>query len=156
VCFGAGTLLPGVIYNASGTVQPNMALLGANFAGLGNTTRLLGPNFFSDTLNVSFSSTNAVGFDVFPGPTAGNVNVTVYDAMDGQLGTFIVAAPIAGAFFGVISDAGPIGRINISSQTATPGELIDNMSFDVAIPEPASILLTAVALALFATRRSRA
>jgi len=134
-----------------------MALLGANFAGLGNTTKLLGPNSFLDTLNVSFSSTNAVGFDVFPGPAAGNVNVTVYDATDAQLGTFMVAAPIAGAFFGVISDAGPIGRINISSQTATPGELIDNVSFDVAIPEPTSILLTAVALALlFSTRRSRA
>jgi hypothetical protein len=148
-CFAAGTLLPGAIYSASGAIQPNMVVLGANVAG--NTTKVIGPNIFPDTLNVTFSNANAVGLDVFPGPAAGNVALTVFNSSGGQLAMFAIPAAFAGTFFGVISDADLIGRINVASQALPPAELIDNLSFGIAaIPEPGSFQFCAGALAALA------
>src|SRR5262245_61065106 len=45
-CFPIGGLLPGVSYGNTGQL---MALLGAMFDGVGNTSKVLGPNFFADT-----------------------------------------------------------------------------------------------------------
>lgn len=156
-CFTAGALLPGVTYNASGTFQPNMALLGANFPGVGNTSKVLGPNSFGDTFDLTFAMANAAGFDVFAGTVAGNINITVFSTTNVQLGLFVISVPIGGTFFGVVSDSGPIGRINIASLSISPGELVDNLSFGTtAIPEPASLLLSGGALVgLILIRRRR-
>src|SRR5262249_44088074 len=115
-CFPPGTLLPGVTYNSESAL---LALLGANFDGVGNTSKVLGPNFFADTFNLTFTSANAAGFDVFAGPVAGNVAIGVFSPANAPLGSFTVFAPIGGTFFGVISDPGPIGRINVASQAST-------------------------------------
>jgi hypothetical protein len=123
-----------------------MALLGANFPGVGNTSKVLGPNLFADTLNMSFTSSNAAGYDFYPGPAAGNVVMTIFSPTNVLLGTFTVFAPLGPSFFGVISDGGPgsIGRINVASQSALPGELVDNLAFGnvgAVVPEPSSLLL---------------
>ncbi|MDQ3252747.1 MAG: PEP-CTERM sorting domain-containing protein [Acidobacteriota bacterium] len=146
-CFPGGGLLPGVTYNASGSAQQNMVVLAAGFVG--NPSRVIGPNAFADTFNLTFANANAVGFDVFSGPMAGNVAISIFDPANVLLGTFSVFAPIGGTFFGVISTTGNVGRININSLTATPGELVDNVAFGAAaiIPEPTTMLLLGTGLA---------
>jgi hypothetical protein len=144
-CFNNGALLPGVTLNSSPNVNSNMVVLGANFGGLGNTSKVVGPNFFADTLNLTFSDANAVGLDFFPGPTAGNVLFSLFSPTNVSLGTFTLSGAVGSSFFGVISDSALIGRINIASQAAIPGELVDNLAFGrtsvSAVPEPASAAL---------------
>jgi len=134
-----------VTYNSESAL---LALLGANFDGVGNTSKVLGPNFFADTFNLTFTSANAAGFDVFAGPVAGNVAIGVFSPANAPLGSFTVFAPIGGTFFGVISDSGPIGRINVASQAAIPGELIDNLTFGLTVPEPSGLVLFSAVLVI--------
>jgi hypothetical protein len=144
-CFPTGSLLPGVVYSATGTGGGSMAVIGTGFSGLSNTNNLLGPNIFGDTFNLAFTQASAVGFDVFAGQNAGNVLISVYNPMNALLGAFTVSAPMTGTFFGVTSNAGLIGSITILSQAVPPGEVITNLSFGVsnsAVPEPCSLLLS--------------
>ena len=68
-CFAVATLLPGAIYSAS--PAGGLVVLGAGFPLVGNASKVLGPNSFADTLNISFTAaTTAVGFDFFPGQAA--------------------------------------------------------------------------------------
>ncbi len=158
-CFPSGSLLPGVTYSA--VPGPTIARLGANFPGVGNASSVIGPNTFADTFNLTFVSANAAGFDLFPGLAAGNVAISVFGPANSLLGSFLVNAPIGPTFFGVISDTGfgSIGRINVASQSASPGELIDNLAFGnaVLIPEPASVLLfsSAFVIVMASYRRIR-
>jgi hypothetical protein len=68
-CFPTGSLLPGVVYSAS--PGRDLVVLGAGFPGVGNPSRVIGPNNFADTFNLRFANANAVGFDVFAGPGGG-------------------------------------------------------------------------------------
>jgi hypothetical protein len=108
-CFPAGGLLPGVVYSA--VPGGSLVVVGAGFPPLGNTSKVLGPNVFTDTFNLTFASASAIGFDVFPGLLAGNVLVSIFSPADVGLGAFTIPAPLGAAFFGVISDSDLIGRI---------------------------------------------
>jgi hypothetical protein len=156
-CFAAGALLPGAVYNASGTLQPNMVTLGANISTVGNTSKVVGPNSFADTFNLVFANANAIGLDVFAGPASGNVAFSIFDSANSPLGTFTIAVPLGGAFFGVVSTTDLIGRVNVASQAALPAELVDNVAFGrtTTVPEPGSVLLLGAGIALGWTSRFR-
>lgn len=147
-CFPVVGLLPGATYSAS--PGPSLALIGAGFALVGNASKVLGPTPFADTFNISFINATAVGFDVFPGPAAGNVQVTVFDPSNVLLGTFTFAAAFGPNFFGVTSDSDLIGRVNVASQAPNPGELVDNVAFGIpaTVPEPSSLALMVSGLAV--------
>jgi hypothetical protein len=140
-----------------------MALLGAGIAG--STSKALGPDFFADTFNLTFTeAVTAAGFDAFPGPTAGNIAISLFSPTDTLLSTFTIFGNVGPNFFGVVSTTSLIGRINIASQSSLPGELIDNFAFGTTVlapvPEPYSILLVAgglaiVQLKLLANKRNR-
>jgi hypothetical protein len=142
-CFPLGGLLPGAVYSAM--PGPSMVVLGAGFPGVGNTSKVVGPNAFSDTFNVNYSNANAVGFDVLPGaPGAAPVLISVFSPLSILLGSFNIPGPIGGTFWGVVSDTDLIGRINIQS-LPNGGELIDNHAFGIAqIPEPTVLALLGV------------
>ena len=131
-----------------------MVVLGAGFSPVVNTSKVLGPNAFADTFNLTFTGATAAGFDVFSGPIAGigNILISVFDLNSVSLGTFTVPGVIGGSFFGVLSTTDQIGRINIASLSQEPGELIDNLAFGAAVPtpvpEPSSLFLFAGGLAI--------
>jgi len=125
-----------------------MVVLGAAFDGIGNASKVLGPDIFADTFNLTFTGVTGVGFDVFPGPVAGNILISVFSPTNVALGSFTTAGVVGGSFFGVLSTTGQIGRVNIASQAAIPGELIDNLAFGTPVPEPSSLLLLAGGLAI--------
>jgi hypothetical protein len=134
-----------------------MVVLGAGFNGVGNTSKVLGPNAFADTLNLTFTGATAAEFDVFPGLAAGNILISVFDPNNVAFGTFTVSGVIGGSFFGVLSTTGQIGRINIASQSSSPGELIDNLAFGTPVPEPSSfsLLVAGGGLAILMRKRLR-
>jgi PEP-CTERM motif len=153
-CFPLGGLLPGVVY--SSTPDPVMVVIGAGFFGLGNTSKVLGPTLFASTMNITFTSANAVGFDVYPGLATGNILISVFSPAEVSLGSFTIPGVAGGSFFGVVSTTDLIGRVNIASQSASPGEVIDNLRFGTptTVPEPSSLLLLAAGSAIaFRLRR---
>ena len=129
-----------------------MAVIGAGFPGLRNANNLLGPNVSGDLFDLAFTQANAAGFDVFPGPqNSGDVLVSVYNPSNALLGTFTVATPLTGTFFGVVSTADFIGHIDLLSQAANyPNAAVTNLSFGLAptaaVPEPCSLLLSGAGL----------
>jgi len=147
-CFLAGALLPGVIY--SSTSGP-MALLGAGFIpAIGNTTKVLGPNLFNDSFDITFAAATAAGLDLFTGPVVGNVQVSIFGPTNQLLGSSLIAVPTGGIFVGFLSDASLIGHITIAGQSPASGELVDNLAFGVAaaaIPESSTLLLVGIGLA---------
>jgi hypothetical protein len=130
-----------------------MVVIGGGFPALGNTSKVLGPNVFVDTFDLTFADANAVGFDAFVGPARGNVLISMFSPTNQLLGTTTIAPPLGGTFFGVMSDAGLIGRINVAGQVPALGELIDNLAFGVTVAEtvPEVPTLTLVAIGLVAT-----
>jgi len=140
-CFPLGGLLPGVTY--SSVTDPSMVVLGSGVVG--NPSKAIGPNVFASTFDLTFTSANAIGFDVFPGPVAGPIVISLFSPTNVGLGSFTLSGVVGGSFFGVVSTSDLIGRVNIASQAAPGGELVDNLRFGtVSVPEPSSLLLLAV------------
>ena len=87
--------------------------------------------------------------------------ISVFDLADVFIGSIDVPTTFfTASFFGVIDDMNMIGRINLATNNANGGEVIDNISFGVTtlvMPEPGTLALFLVGLAvLFLTRRRRA
>jgi hypothetical protein len=149
-CFPVSALLPGAIYSAS--PGSSLVLIGAGLAAAGNASKVLGPNLFTDTFNINFTNAAiAIGFDVYPGPSAGDVQVTVFDPNENVIGAYTFAAAVGPSFFGVTFNSDLIGRVNVASQATPAGELIDNVAFGIpsaTVPEPSSLALMAGGLAV--------
>ena len=140
-------LLPGVTYSSESGI---LVLVGANFLDFGNTSHVLGPLAAGDTLDLTFESASAVGFDVFPGFVApGDVLISVFDSVNAPMGTFTILASPGGTFFGVLSDSGLIGRINVDTLAESEGGLVDDVAFGIPVAEPATIVLIGTGLASF-------
>jgi hypothetical protein len=149
---GPGGLLEGVTYSSdSGT----LVLVGPGFLTFGNTSNVLGPYSSLDTMDLTFDSASAVGFDVFPGVAAADVLISVFDLVNAPMGQFTVSALPGGTFFGVLSDSGLIGRINVDTLGDFEGGLVDDLAFGVPIPEPGTTLLIGTGLAGWLARTER-
>jgi hypothetical protein len=138
-------LLPGITYSSESGI---LVLVGRDFLNFGNTSNVLGPLAAGDTLDLTFESASAIGFDVFPGFVApGDVLISVFDSANAPMGTFSILASPGGTFFGVLSDSGLIGRINVDTVAELEGGLVDDVAFGVPVAEPATILLIGTGLA---------
>ena len=146
-------LLPGITYSSTSGI---LVLLGPDFLPFGNTSNILGPFGVADTLDLTLDSASAIAFDVFPGVAPGRFLISVFDSVNAPIGTFAMLASPGGTFFGVLSDSGLIGRINIATLAEFQGGLVDDVAFGVPIAEPATILLIGTGLAgLVRIRRRR-
>jgi hypothetical protein len=142
--FGLGGLLTGITYSSASGI---LVLVGPDFLPLGNTSNVLGPFGVVDTLDLTLESASAIGLDVFPGVATGHVLISVFDSVNAPMETFTILASPGGTFFGVLSDSGLIGRINVATLAEFQGGLVDDVAFGVPIAEPATILLLGAGLA---------
>jgi hypothetical protein len=154
-CFTPGQILPGMELNNGGVDQggAEFVLLGAGF--FANLSKIVMVNYPDDSLYLDFSSgVQAVGFDLYSVLATDPFDIEVFGA-GGSLGTFSANPAFDGAFFGVISDAGPITRIHIASPSSD-FEGVDDIAFGTPTPEPGSIVLCGLgALALAIARRRK-
>ena len=153
-CFSAGDILPGITLTSS-TVRPadGLALAGAGVNTL--PSKAVFANFFTDSLDLAFTSSSAVGFDLISQTAPSTITVSVFGAGDVLLGSFDIAATPAGVFWGVIGDS-QITRINLFSAT-NQAEGVDNVAFgQTAIPEPATLALLGAGLLGVSRARRRA
>ena len=119
-------LLPGITYSSTSGI---LVLLGPDFLSYGNTSNVLGPYAAGDTMDLTLESASAIGFDVFPGIAPADILISVFDSLNAPIGTFTILASPGGTFFGVLSDSGLIGRINVDTLAEFQGGLVDDVAF---------------------------
>jgi hypothetical protein len=159
-CFGLGALLPGIQYQTNGSDLPpgQEFALGDGTATL-HGTRLLFTNNPTGSFDIFLTASNAIGLDVllFSG---GSIDVNVFDPSNALIQTFTLATTNAGVFFGVISDSGLIGHINLAT-SVTPNsnyEGVDNVAFGLtaaSVPEPSTLGMLGLGAAALALARRR-
>ena len=119
-------------------------------AGTVTSTKAIAANFFADSNILSFGpSVTAIGLDLFSSGFGGDtLNLSIFDGVNALMGsTSVAGVGTAGTFFGVISDMGPIAKIDINSQSGA-GEIMDNITFGaVRVPEPGTVALLLLGLA---------
>jgi uncharacterized repeat protein (TIGR01451 family) len=138
-CFAPGDILPGVSFENDPAPTPDgMVILGPGV--IGNSSIVLGPNFFADNYNIDFDPpVDAAGMDLFSNGTT-PVNIEIYADDDTTLlDTTNSNISGSGVFWGFASTA-PIGRIRIVSPN---GELVDDFAFGVSAAPGIAIEKTA-------------
>lgn len=135
-CFAAGDILPGLSVGSVAGLGGATVVLGPGFGGLGNPSRLVGPNSFADTLRVTLpGDTCAVGVSLHIGfIPAETLDITVTTLMGGPV-AFTAAATSVGSFLGVSTAGDPIVRIDVSSPSGQ-GELVDNIRLGATCATP--------------------
>jgi len=153
--FLPGDILPGIQFHTNTTHNNDeLALLGPGYAG--SPSKLIVANYFTDAFYVVLSpGVHAIGFDVHSFMGGGMAGIEVYDPDGFVLGTYDWAAGPAGTFWGAISDSEPIGSVRIFD-AGGGAEGVDNVAFgEAAIPEPATLGLSGMALLALAFLRRR-
>jgi len=158
--FSPGDILPGLTLQTPFPNDPGFDLILVGAGTVGNPSKAVFATVPSDTLDLLFNAANAVGMDVLISSSDEIVDVSIFGTGNILLNSFAVSATSAGVFFGVISDMGPIERINLSSRSnpsqGTGGwfEGVDNIAFGT-IPEPTTLALMGLGLAGIGYRRHR-
>ena len=160
-CFGLGALLPGIQYQTNGSdLSPGQEFALSDGTATLNGTKLLFTNSPTGSLDIFLTASNAIGLDVLLF-TGGSIDVNVFDPSNTLIQTFTFATSNAGVFFGVISDSGLIGHINLAT-SVTPNsnyEGIDNVAFGLtaaSVPEPSTLGMLGLGAAALALLRRRA
>jgi hypothetical protein len=161
--FSPGDILPGITISTNSNA---MFLAGAGQSS--NPTLAVGSNTpGSDTLTLQFGpGVTAVAFDLFQNFGGGSQSgspqayqVSLFDTSNVLLGVFPTTVPSgSGGFFGATS-TDPIGRVTILGPSLGFGafEVIDNVAFGEAVPEPATLAVFGLlAAGAFGVRRRQA
>ena len=116
----------------------------------GPSTRIAAASFPALNIISLNPAVSAIGFDLFANTNLATLDIDLFDAVGGALGSTSVTGinNTTPAFFGVISDMGAIGQLTFGVPGA--GELIDNITFGNAVasqlPEPGSLALFGLGL----------
>lgn len=144
--FSTGDIVSGLSLSSSS--GNGMAALAPFMSGT-NDSKIVGALRTEDynILDFTFAQgVDAVGLDLFNSVTDMMMSIDVFGLPDPTDGPLLGSQTSSdGSFFGVISDAEPISRLEIRSVGAAGGETYDNISFRV-VPAPATLLLLGVGL----------
>lgn len=133
-CFAAGDILPGIEMNIKNTPNDLLALATTGFLGV--PIDCLGPNYFSDNLQLLFDpGVYSLGFDLIRVMDTDNYSIDVYDTGGVLIATAAVPFVTTNDFWGVSSDT-PIGEIVMRSSSGNGAELIGNVAFGSAAAVP--------------------
>lgn len=120
----------------------DLALLGPNFGGLGNTNYAVFANDFGTSLQLTLSpGVTAVSMGILSTATT-NVQVSVYSPSSALLGsvTLLSMSSGSGTFLGITSGS-PIGSVVLTGPQQFIAVGVDQVQFGSAVPEPGTLLL---------------
>ncbi|MFZ1134127.1 MAG: PEP-CTERM sorting domain-containing protein [Candidatus Korobacteraceae bacterium] len=120
----------------------DLALLGPNFNGLGNTNYAAFANYFGTGLQLTLSpGVTAVSMGILSTATT-HIQVSVYSPSSVLLGsvTLLSTSSGSGTFLGVTSGS-PIGSVILTGPPQFISVGVDQVQFGSAVPEPGTLLL---------------
>ena len=144
--FSPGDIASGLSFSVSNPFS-SVVVYGDGLFGPSNKVRA---SLFSDLNIITLNPTaTAIGFDLFAMSASTTLDIELFDAFGGALGSTSVTG-VNGAtptFFGVLSDMGAIGQLTIGNPDVA--EFIDNITFGNAVtqlPEPGTLALFGLGL----------
>ena len=120
----------------------DLALLGPNFNGLGNTNYAVFANYFGTGLQLTLSpGVTAVSMGILSTATT-HIQVSIYSPSSALLGsvTLLSTSSGSGTFLGVTSGS-PIGSVILTGPPQFISVGVDQVQFGSAVPEPGTLLL---------------